>query len=140
MNTEQFLNQPFRIQEELDKIDRNIEALRDLATSDTATLSDTPRAPSPSNSRMADIVVEIADLELEKKTLEECLLKARRDIITAARQLSNNENAVIVERYVHLMSWKDISEKLGYSGRHIRRLLQTAEAQIQVPTKAKMKN
>ena len=89
---------------------------------------------------MADIVVEIADLELEKKTLEECLLKARRDIITAARQLSNNENAVIVERYVHLMSWKDISEKLGYSGRQIRRLRQTAEAQIQVPTKAKMKN
>lgn len=140
MNTEQFLNQPFRIQEEIDKIDRNIEALRDLATSDTATLSDTPRVPSPSNSRMADIVVEIADLELEKKTLEECLLKARRDIITAARQLSNNENAVIVERYVHLMSWKDISEKLGYSGRQIRRLRQTAEAQIQVPTKAKMKN
>lgn len=140
MNTEQFLNQPFRIQEEIDKIDRNIEALRDLATSDTATLSGTPRAPSPSNSRMADIVVEIADLELEKKTLEECLLKARRDIITAARQLSNNENAVIVERYVHLMSWKDISEKLGYSGRQIRRLRQTAEAQIQVPTKAKMKN
>ena len=69
MNTEQFLNQTFRLQEEIDKIDRNIEALRDLATSDTATLSDTPRAPSPSNSRMADIVVEIADLEQEKKTL-----------------------------------------------------------------------
>ena len=42
MNTEQFLNQTFRLQEEIDKIDRNIEALRDLATSDTATLSDTP--------------------------------------------------------------------------------------------------
>ena len=38
MNTEQFLNQPFRIQEEIDKIDRNIEALRYLATYDTATL------------------------------------------------------------------------------------------------------
>ena len=139
MTVEQFLNQTFSIQEEIDKISRNIEALRDLATSDTAVLSDTPRAPSPSTSRMADIVVEIADLEREKNALEERLLKARRDIITAARQLNNNENAVVLERYVHLLSWEEISEKLGYSSRQIRRLRQTAIAQIQVPTTGKVK-
>lgn len=137
MNTEQFLNQTFRLQEEIDKIDRNIEALRDLATSDTATLSDTPRAPSPSNSRMADIVVEIADLEQEKKTLEERILKARRDIITAARQLNSNENAVIIERYVHLLSWESVCDTLGYSRRQVQRLHKAATGKIMVPSKGK---
>ena len=63
MTVAQFLNQTFCLQEDIEKLSRNIEALRILATSDTATLSSTPRSPSPSNSRMADIVADIADLE-----------------------------------------------------------------------------
>ena len=104
MTVAQFLNQTFCLQEEIEKLSRNIEALRILATSDTATLSSTPRSPSPSNSRMADIVADIADLEREKQDYQDRLLGVKREIIAAARQLSKNESDVIIERYISLLS------------------------------------
>lgn len=137
MTVAQFLNQTFCLQEEIEKLSRNIEALRILATSDTATLSSTPRSPSPSNSRMADIVADIADLEREKQDYQDRLLGVKREIIAAARQLSKNESDVIIERYISLLSWEEICEKLGYSRRQIQRVHQAATEKISVPKKRK---
>ena len=137
MTVAQFLNQTFCLQEEIEKLSRNIEALRILATSDTATLSSTPRSPSPSNSRMADIVADIADLEREKQDYQDRLLGVKREIIAAARQLSKNESDVIIERYISLLSWEEICEKLGYSRRQIQRVHQAATEKISFPKKRK---
>lgn len=136
MTAQEFLNQAFVLDREINRKQQHIEALRNLLISSTPTLTDMPKNPSPNNSRMADIVAEIADLEKEVTADIDHLVQIRHDIVDAAFLLKvETERAIIEDRYVKLMRWEEIVTQLGYSKSHILRIHNDAVNHIVLPLK-----
>ena len=136
MTAQEFLNQTFVINSEINRKQQHIEALRNLLVSSTPALTGMPKNPSPNNSRMADIVAEIADLEKEVEADIERLVQIRHDIVEAAFLLkAETERAIIEDRYVKFMRWEEIVTHLGYSKSHVLRIHNDAVNHIVLPLK-----
>ena len=63
MTAKEFLSQAYRLDKKIDWKIQQVESLNNLATKATGTLTGMPRNPSPSTSRLADVVTKIVDLE-----------------------------------------------------------------------------
>ena len=61
--------------------------------------------------------VNEADIpEEEKKILVERLEKTKKEILKVIKKIKNPENLMLlIERYLNFKTWKEISEKIGYS-------------------------
>ena len=65
MTTKEFLNQAYRIDQRINSKLEQIISLHALATKATSTLSDMPVSKTESQSKMAEIIAKIVDLEAE---------------------------------------------------------------------------
>lgn len=134
MTVQEYLNQTFALDKEINRKRQHIEALRNLLTSGTPKITAMPKSPSPNNSRMADIIAEIADLEKEVTAGADRLVQIKHDILEASYGLARDtEQAVIENRYVLLMQWEDIYNKMGYSRRQVLRVHDDAIKHIKIP-------
>lgn len=97
-----------------------IQDLEDLATSTSTVLSDMPKNPIPSTSRMADVVCKIIDLQTELKQDMNKLLDLKKEILSTVKCVLNVEHQTVLEkRYLCYESWEQIAVDLGYSSKHI---------------------
>lgn len=133
---EQYLSRAFKINLRIKRKTKMIQELRELAEKTTATISDMPKAPSKSNSRLEDVVVRIVDLEAEiQKDLNE-LVDTERDILQRIRALGaeNGKLQLLLElRYIEGKPWVDVAEILGYGIDNVYHLHRKALNLIEIP-------
>lgn len=113
---------------------KQLEALNDLATSATATLTGMPRDPNKAKSKLADTVVKIVDLQHEINDDIDRLVDLKREIRTVIESIADQEQQTILEkRYLCFQSWEQISVDMGYAARHMFRLHDYALTKIKIP-------
>lgn len=109
-----------------------MQQMRDLAVQVTQVISDMPKAPSGSTSRMADTVSKIIDYETEISIDLEKLVLLKKDILAMTKMLTKPEYQMILEkRYVDMQRWDDIADDLGFDPRWVQRLHGKALAELQ---------
>lgn len=116
MTTKEFLSQAHRIDQRINSKLEQIISLRELATKATSTLSDMPVSGTKSQSRMADIVAKIVDLESEINADIERLVEIKKDIVSTIKKVQNPELQTLLElRYLCFRTWEQIALEMGYS-------------------------
>lgn len=128
MTAKQYLMQAFRMKRKIEYLQEDILRLEAAATDCSPNLTGMPHNPSPSHSRMADIVCKIIDrkAELEKQVAELTTLMA--EIKYKLTLMENGDyKKLLFKRYVEGAEWQDIAMDMYYSERwvykhHIRAL------------------
>ena len=128
MTAKQYLMQAFRMKRKIEYLQEDILRLEAAATDCSPNLTGMPHNPSPSHSRMADIVCKIIDrkAELEKQVTELTTLMA--EIKYKLTLMENGDyKKLLFKRYVEGAEWQDIAMDMYYSERwvykhHIRAL------------------
>ncbi len=123
MTTAEYLGQAYRLDQRIDaKIDQ-VSKLNELATKCTATLSDMPRNPSRSPSKMEDAIVKIIDLEDEINRDIDHLVDLKRELVEVIKAVNNNEYQVLLEkRYLCFHTWEQIAVDMHYTVKWIIKL------------------
>lgn len=98
-------------------IDNQIERLEHLNSKmvgvGAQVLSDMPKAPSPSNDRMADLVAQKEELENLIRTMVTSQSRERMEIESILSHLrKRDERAVIRMRYFDRSSWNEVTKML----------------------------
>ena len=116
MATKEFLNQAYRIDQRINSKLEQIISLHALATKATSTLSDMPVSKTESQSRMADVIAKIVDLENEINADIERLVEIKKDIVSTIKRVQNPELQTLLElRYLCFRTWEQIALEMGYS-------------------------
>lgn len=103
-------------------IAQRIESLRETCQSaKTQKLTGMPGAHNHTD--LSDYAVRVDELLMLASKKREELIRVRQEVEECIESLSEEaESALIFYRYIMLMSWEDISKKMGYSIRHVIRL------------------
>ena len=123
MTTKEFLNQAYRIDQRINIKLEQIISLHELATKATSTLSDVPVSGTKSQSRMADVITKIVDLETEiNKDIEE-LVGIKKNIVSTIKKVQNPELQTLLElRYLCFRTWEQIAVEMNYDLRYLHKL------------------
>ena len=123
MTTAEYLSQAYRLDQRIDAKIAQVSSLNDLATKCTATLSDMPRNPSRSTSRMEDAIVKIVDLQHEINDDIDHLVDLKRELVEVIKAVNNNEYQVLLEkRYLCFHTWEQIAVDMHYTVKWILKL------------------
>ena len=85
MTAKEFLSQAYRLDKKIDWKIQQVDSLNDLATKATGTLTGMPHAPSPSTSRLADVVAKIVDMQEVINTEIDRLVDIKAEITEVIR-------------------------------------------------------
>lgn len=108
-----------------------IAQLRALAERCTVKISDESRPVGTCSDRVGRNAAKIADLENKINAQIDQLVELKEKIMYFVTALDDeNERNVIERRFILHESMEQISEKLGYSPRHIHRMLTSALAHL----------
>ena len=132
MTAKQYLMQAFRMKKKIESMQEDILRLEAAATDCSPNLTGMPHNPSPSHSRMADIVCKIIDrkAELEKQVTELTALMAE---IKYKLTLMEDETykKLLYMRYVEGAEWQDIAAELFFSERWLYKIHPRALAEFE---------
>ncbi len=116
MTAKEYLMQAFRAKKKIASLREDIQRLENAATDCSANLSGMPHNPSPTQSRMADIVCKMVDRKAE---LEKALLDLEAIVVEISYKIclidNNDYRNILHMRYIDGFEWVDISDKLSYS-------------------------
>lgn len=108
MTAKEYLSQARLLDARINAKIQQVAALNDLATHATATLTGMPRNPNRSESRMAEAVVKIVDLQNEINHDIDELVDLKREITRRVKSIPNAEYQLLLEkRYLCFMPWKN---------------------------------
>ena len=130
MTAKEYLSQARLLDARINAKIQQVAALNDLATHATATLTGMPRNPNRSESRMAEAVVKIVDLQNEINHDIDELVDLKREITRRVKSIPNAEYQLLLEK-----RWEKIAVDMGYSIQHIYRLHDWALREFPVPRK-----
>ncbi len=131
MTAKEYLSQARFLDMRINSKIQQIASLNDLATKCTSTISDMPRNPNRSGSRMADAIVKIIDLEEEINRDIDALVDLKCEIMSTIKSVSNTEYQTILEkRYLCLISWEQIAVDMNYSMQYAFRMHDRALKEI----------
>ena len=134
MTAKEYLSQAYRLDQRIRSKQEQIAVLNDLATSCTATMSGMPSSPNRGNSRMADAVCKIVDLQESIAADMEKLVDLKAEIVSIIKAVDCIEYQLILEkRYISDKSWPEIAVDLGYKMRHLYKLHDEALNSIKIP-------
>jgi len=134
MTAKQYLMQAFWMKKKIESMQEDILRLEAAATDCSPNLTGMPHNPSPSHSRMADIVCKIIDRKDELKKKVEELAQLSAEIQPTISQLENDDyRAILNKRYIESMACQDIAATMGYCERQIYRYHAAALKEIVVP-------
>lgn len=123
MTTKEFLNQAYRIDQRINSKLEQIISLHALATKATSTLSDMPINKTESQSRMADVIAKIVDLETEINKDIEKLVEIKKNIVSTIKKVQNPELQTLLElRYLCFRTWEQIAVEMNYDLSWVHRL------------------
>ena len=136
MTAKEYLSQAHHIDQRIRSKQEQIVSLNNLATSCSAIITDTPRNPNCSGSRMENVVCKIVDLENDISADMEALIQLKAEIIATIKAVECIEYQLILEkRYIDDKSWPDIAVDLGFKMRHLYKLHDKALKAIKIPEK-----
>ncbi len=132
MDIKKFLESHKEIDDSINlKLDE-IAQLRALAERCTAKIGSESRSVGTHSDKVGKYAAKIADLENKIDAEIDRLVDRKDEIMYFVRALDDaNERIVTERRYILHESIEKISEKLGYSPRHISRLLSSALEQME---------
>lgn len=123
MSSKFYLSQTYRLDQRINSKLEQVEALNELATKCTATLSGMPRSPNRATDTMADAVAKLIDLQTEINNDVDALVELKRDIVALIKRVNDTELQTILEkRYLCFMPWEQIAVDLRYSIHHLYKL------------------
>ena len=129
--TREFLNRARVLQREIERKERRIQTLRDMATSTTAAMSDMPRSDSPNLQRMETVLCKAADLEAEINNDMERLDMIKAETTEAISGLEDyREQQVLYGRYVGSKAWIDIAAECSCARVTVMRYHQSGVAHL----------
>lgn len=134
MTAKEYLQQAIRLDERINSKIAQLDSLNELATKCTSTISDMPKNPSPSMSRLEDVVVKIADLQADINSDINTLVDLKREMTHVIKAVDDVDCRLLLEfRYLCGHSWEEIAVELGYTTRNIHYLHRQALKLITVP-------
>ena len=114
MTSKEYLSQARLLDARINAKIQQVSALNDLATHATATLTGMPRNPSRSESRMAEAVVKIIDLQNEINHDIDELVDLKREITRRVKSIPNTEYQFLLVPVLHAMG----EDRRGYGLLH----------------------
>jgi len=134
MTSKEYLSQAYRIDRVIKAKLEQVQSLEELATTASATLSDTPRSETRNVHRMEDIIVEIVVMKDEVLEDIATLVSLKRDISDAIRGVESEDYRVLLElRYLCFKTWNAIATDMKYSEPRIYQIHAAALKKISVP-------
>lgn len=123
MTPKEYLQQIPKINRLIDNKAHEIECLRELAEKITSVMQgDRVQSGSGAQSRMADCVDKIVDLQDELLRDVEKLIEQKRKIMKVADNLEGTYADIVYKRYFQEMRWEDIAESMGTSRQWVIKL------------------
>lgn len=136
MTAKEYLSQAYRLDQRINSKLEQIRTLNELAAKTTSTISDMPKSPSPSQSKMADAVVKIADLKNQIAADTDRLIETKVRIAHAIKAVDNIELQLLLElRYLCYHTWEQIAVELEYCIDNVYKLHRRALRLVKVPEK-----
>lgn len=136
MTAKQYLRQAYRLNELIDSDLKELDQLRDLASSvSSPNLSGMPHSPNR-NTEPAFVRCLPRIIDLENKVNDEIdrYVDLKEEIRTVINALTDNdEKALLKYRYINFCNWEIICEKLNVSLRTVHRIHASALQNIKVP-------
>ena len=127
MTAREYLERPEAIRREIGRRRIRIETLRRLATRFAAEPSEVRVRSTPDPTRMQAFLAEAADEEREIRRLEEQRRRAFADAALLISRLPEEKMARILEmRYLDLLPWEEITDRVSVSASRVYRLHQLA--------------
>lgn len=136
MTKEEFLQQVGRIQHKLDMMKLRCDEYDRLANSIPGPCLDRVGSSGTRNLEAPFVkwIYKKLDLEEEMKQVQKKLDEKRTEIITAIEALTDeNQKSVLMLRYISLMGFNEICEKMFYSLSTIKRWHREGVEKIKVP-------
>ena len=134
MTAKEYLEQVYRLDQQIQSKQEQINSLNDLATRCTATMTGMPHSPNRGASPMADAVCKIVDLQKAIAVDMEALVDLKAGIIATIKAVANTEYRLILEkRYICEKTWPEIAVEMGYNMRYLHKLHDAALEMVQIP-------
>ena len=113
---------------------QQVDSLNELATNCSLILTGMPRNPSASNSRMAEAITKIVDLQNEINRDIDKLVELKREIMGVIKAVQNPDFQTILEkRYLCFLSWEKIAVGMDYDLRYVHKLHTQALEACKIP-------
>ena len=127
MTTKAYLGQARFLDMRIKSKIQQIDSLRELATSCTAVLSDTPRNPHHGTSKVETCVMKIIEVQEGLQDDINALVELKKEIMATIHAVEDVELQTLLEkRYLCFLSWERIAVEMHYSIQHIYRMHETA--------------
>ena len=121
MTAKEYLSQAYRLDQRINSKLEQIRTLNELATKTTSTISDMPKSPSPSQSKMADAVAKIADLKNQIAEDTDRLVDIKVRIAHAIKAVDNVDLQLLLElRYLCYHTWEQIAIEMNCTVRNVQ--------------------
>lgn len=131
MTAKEYLGQARFLDMRINSKIQQVASLNELATRCTTTLSDMPKNPNRGDSRMADSVIKIIDLQDEINSDINKLVELKREIMGVIKAVPNMEYQTLLEkRYLCFITWEQIAVDMNYSMQYTFRIHERALKEI----------
>lgn len=131
MTAKEYLGQARFLDMRINSKIQQVASLNELATRCTTTISDMPKNPNRGDSRMADSVIKIIDLQDEINSDINKLVELKREIMGVIKAVPNMEYQTLLEkRYLCFITWEQIAVDMNYSMQYTFRIHERALKEI----------
>lgn len=132
MTAKKYLQQGYYLNKQIDVKCEQIRKLQEMAQKVTTTANDCKVQASGSQSRMADTVNKMVDLERELvDTVNEYAAK-RKEIAAVIQRVDNPNYRTLLEyRYLACMKWEEIAVRMHYSWQWVHKMHKVALREVQ---------
>ena len=135
MTNKEFLRQGFDLHVKIEKIQRRIDVLNSHLQGSSPTIKIGSSGTRVIGSAFEDMMVEIVDLKNQKEELEKQYAAIKQTIATIISAIGDETcEALLRDRYLLFLSWKDIALELGYQMSYTYELHGRALQLIKIPS------
>ena len=122
MDVKQWLLRAYRIDQQIQSKNEQIEMWETLAQKVTSDPSALPGGGGGYSSRVETYCIKIADSQAEIERQRDELISVRREIEEAINKVQNVTLRLLLEqRYLLCKGWEDIAEFMGYCVEYVKR-------------------
>ena len=132
LKAKEYLNQARYLEQRIESNIEQWEQMNALATKVTTVISDMPKSPGGSTSRLEDTIVKILEFEEEIRTRVDTLVSLKSQIASTIEAVPQEQcRLILTKRYLSHKTWEDIAHDLDYDLRWVHRLHKRALQEVQ---------
>lgn len=123
MTTKEYLQQVYRIEEQIASKQEQICLLKALALKTTNKIKETFVSGSKSTSTTEELIIKIINLELLINEDIDRLVDIKSELVKTLKKMDDTDCRLILEyRYLNYYQWEEIAEKMHYTVRWVYKL------------------